>query len=123
LLPGVEVEVALSPLRAGATGSLQLVLSAPSNASVVVEQGIPAGCTVDEVSLMASGQLTAATVLDDRIRLTTRPFQAGEVMTLIVPVQPAYAGTFSTGPLSLKQGADRVDLAPLEWRVSASTGR
>lgn len=123
-LPGVDVEASLSRLSVGDTGTLTLTLSAPSNEVLTVEHGLPAGVVVDEEALAASSsRLQRHEVHTDRIRLVTRPFQAGEVIELKIPVQPAFAGTFSTPPLMLqaRSGAS-VYLPPQTWSVGSGAG-
>lgn len=118
-LPGVEVEARLSSLIAGREGSLTLSVAAPSGASVTVEQGLPAGIHIDEERLASlSGMLTAWEVHPDRVRLTTRPFQAGEVMDLGLTVQPTFAGSFQTAPLTVTAGGRSEALKPLTWVVA-----
>ena len=119
-VPGVDAEVSAAGLSVGQKGSVRLTLAAPKGAKLVVEQGLPAGAAVDEVSLGAQvgGQLTGAEVTSDRVTLTTRAFHAGEIMELVVPVTPAFAGRFTTVPLTVSvDGAAAVPMAPLTWVV------
>ena len=109
-------------MAVGQDATVTLSLAAPSGTSLVVEQGLPAGATVDDDALAALGdRIVSHRITTDRVILTTRAFQAGEVMDLLVRVRPAYAGTFSTVPLTVADSADpsdRASLAPLTWSVS-----
>jgi len=90
----------------------------------VVEQGLPAGASVNEPSLQeqVGGQLSAVEVTSDRVTLTTRRFHAGEIMEVAVPVTPSFAGRFSTVPLTVSaDGAAPVPMQPLTWVVDAAT--
>lgn len=118
-LPGVEVELELPGLRVGRPGQAVLRMVAPSGASLVVEQGLPAGATVDEAALRAQHgqQLQTSQVRTDRVLLTTRAFGAGEVMEVPLPVTPAFAGRFSTVPLKVTAAGREVQLPPEVWTV------
>ena len=121
-LPGVDVEIASTPMKSGEDATISLTLSAPSGTSLVIEQGLPAGATVDEGSLAAmSDRIVDFAVKTDRVRLVTRPFQAGEAMVLPIIVRPAFAGQFSTIPLGIEPRGDagqRAELEPLVWTIS-----
>jgi hypothetical protein len=120
-LRGVDVEVDASDLRVGEDGTVTVTLAAPQGVSLVVEQGLPAGASVDEASLVL-GAVTDWRVATDRVRFVTRPFTAGEVMEITIPVRPAFAGRFGTVPLTVEQRgneATRTAMAPLVWNVDA----
>ena len=120
-LPGVDVELSAGPMSAGEDATITLSLAAPSGTALVIEQGLPAGATVDEGALAAiSDRIVEYTVKSDRVRLVTRPFQAGEEMVVPITVRPAFAGTFSTVPLSVEARGDAgqsAAIAPLVWTV------
>ncbi|MFT4627251.1 MAG: hypothetical protein ACI8PZ_005933 [Myxococcota bacterium] len=118
VLPGVEVAVAVPSLRVGRAGQLVLTAAAPAGVSLVVEVGLPAGTTVDEA--VFAHDVQSVDVTADRVRLTTRPFGAGETLELSIGVRPAVAGTFSTAPLRVSAEDQRVDLRPPMWRVEAA---
>ena len=123
-MEGVEVEVSATPMTVGRDAVITLILSAPSKESITLVQGLPAGATVDALGLaMTSASIVSSDVSTDRVRLTTRPFEAGEVMTLEIRVQPAFAGRFTTLPLTVKRANGvEVSLPPLVWSVAAPEG-
>jgi hypothetical protein len=123
-MEGVDVEVTLSSLAVGREATLTVALSAPSNERITLVQGLPAGVVVDEAALAGlSSMLSDQEVSTDRVRLTTRPFSAGEVMTLELKVQPSFAGQFTTLPLTLRRSdGSEVALPPVMWDVSRGEG-
>lgn len=125
-MAGVEVETEAERLQVGLDSTLTLRLSAPSGVMLAVEQGLPAGATVDESSLDAVGDiLVDRQVFTDRVRLQTRAFRAGEVMEIPIRVRPAFAGRFQTLPLTLEDAGrtgQRVYLPPLVWEVAPESG-
>ena len=115
----VDVETAMTPLRVGYDGTITLTLAAPSGVSLSIEQGLPAGASVDEAALRSLGLLTSHQVRGDRVLLTTRAFNAGEVMEIPLNVRPAFAGTFTTPPLRVgARSGSTIELPPLSWRVA-----
>lgn len=118
-LAGVDIEASMTPLRVGREGVLTLALAAPSGVSLDIEQGLPAGVTVDQGALGALGLLSSYEVRGDRLLLSTRAFEAGQVMDIPIRVQPGFAGTFGTPPLKVSTSTrDSVELRPLSWRVA-----
>lgn len=120
-LAGVDVQVEAGPMRVGEDGRLTLTVAAPSGAVVTLEQGLPAGASVDEVALSGlTDRLTEWRVTSDRVRLVTRGFQAGEIMTIPLVVRPAFSGQFTTVPLAVatRGGGNRVEVAPVAWSVA-----
>lgn len=120
-LPGIDVEVTPGgKWRVGQDQTLTIELAAPSGTAVVVEQGLPAGAIVDEDALgRLSDRLTEWQVSTDRVRFVTRPFSAGEVISVPIVARPAFAGRFSTVPLSVAaRGSTPVEIAPLVWEVA-----
>jgi len=120
-LYGVEVEVEAEPFRVGHDSTITLYLSAPSGYTLTVDQGLPAGVTVDELALAEVDGLVDRRVSTDRVTLETRKFRAGEVIEVPLVVRPAFAGRFSTGPLVVSAGSPRAALAPLTWVVAAES--
>lgn len=120
--PGVDVEVAAAPMRVGQDSAITLTVAAPSGLALALEQGLAAGATVDELALDAiSDRIVSYDVTTDRVRLVTRPFQAGEIMSVPITVRPAFAGDLTTVPLAIEPGGDadqRVELAPIAWVVA-----
>ena len=123
-MEGVDVEVTLSSLAVGRQATLTVALSAPSSERITLVHGLPAGVVVDEAALAGlSSMLDSHEVSTDRVRLTTRPFAAGEVMTLELKVQPSFAGQFTTLPLTLRRSdGSEVALPPVVWDVSRGEG-
>ena len=121
-LPGVDVELVASEMHVGRDATLTFTVSAPSGMSLALEQGIAAGASVDEDALAAlSDRIVSYEVKTDRVRLVTRDFQAGEIMTVPLVVRPAFAGTLTTSPLIVEPYAyagRAVSLPPLTWVVS-----
>lgn len=118
-LPGVDVAVKTSKLAVGRDGLLAFEIAAPSGVQVTVEQGLPAGAAVEDTAFAALGdRLVDWRVTTDRVRFTTRAFGAGEVMTLEVPVRPAFAGRFATTPLTVSAAGRDAQLAPAIWTVA-----
>ena len=119
-LPGVDIAVSATPLRVGRQGTLTIEVAAPSGAALTIEQGLPSGAVVGDGATAAVGaQGATLDVRTDRVILTTRPFGAGEVQTFAIPVIPAFAGRFSTGPLLVSQvGATPVPHKPFAWQVA-----
>ena len=117
-IPGVDVNVSTSPLARGVTGALTLTAAAPSGSRLVIEQGLPAGAHVEPPSAATQLQGAVVEVFTDRVRITTGRFGPGTVLDLELAVTPAFAGRFSTGPLTISvDNADPVALRPLVWRV------
>lgn len=122
-LAGVELNVSAGELRVGRSGFVTLELSAPSGEVITIEQGLPAGCTVDTLTLQGDSQTTQVQGSTDRVRLTTRPFKAGEVMRIDLSVQPAFAGRYSTVPLKVSASSgSEIYLPPMVWKVEGSSG-
>ncbi len=121
-IAGVEVEVTATPLEVGRDGRITLRVAAPSGLSVTLEQGLPAGASVDETALSGHPGLVEVRVGTDRLTLRTRPARAGEILEIPIVVRPAFAGTFSTPPLVVDAGHERIALAPMVWRVSREGG-
>ncbi|HHO52013.1 MAG TPA: hypothetical protein ENK18_14305 [Deltaproteobacteria bacterium] len=119
-VPGVDVRITPRGLALGRTGTLELSIAAPSGAKLVLEQGLPAGLVLEPSAetVAASAGVELAT-FSDRIVLTTRPFQAGEILDLALPVSPAFAGRFTTPPLEISvDGGPSTALAPAIWTVA-----
>jgi hypothetical protein len=110
-LAGVEVEVRAEELQAGVEGTLSLAVSAPAGVRLTIEQGLPAGATVD--AERATGGV--ATVLPDRVRIEVAA-AGGGVHEIGLPVTPAFGGRFTTAPLriTVDGGASGV-WAPMAW--------
>lgn len=121
---GVEVEVAVPTLKLGTEGEITLTAAAPSGVSLRIEQGLPSGADVGAGAREQAAALGATLqILTDRVVIVTRPFQAGEVLTLALPITPAFAGRFQTGPLLLSvDGAAPVPMRPAVWSVAGATG-
>ena len=87
-------------------------------------EGIALTAWPDEESLAASsGRLAKVEVGTDRLRFTTQPFQAGEVIELRIPVSPAFAGRLSTPPLVLRSSSGaEVALPPQTWVIGGPAG-
>lgn len=123
-MPGVDIEIEAPEWKVGVESDLRVSLSAAQGQRVVLEQGLPAGATVDEAALQAliGDELTDVQVQAHRVVLTTRAFSAGEVMELTIPVRPAFAGQFSTGPLRLSDARhpwqEPIAMAPAAWTVA-----
>jgi hypothetical protein len=124
-MPGVDVEVTLPEWEVGQDSSLFIDVSAPSGHAVVVEQGLPAGATVDEEALNAlvGSSLSVVRVEAHRVVVTTRALGAGEVLRIPIVIRPAFAGQFRTGPMLLSDAARPwsapVALPPAIWDVEA----
>jgi hypothetical protein len=119
-LAGVDVEVEMPRWSVGSDATMVLSLAAPSGTSVTLEQPLPAGAIVDEAALAGIGGVVASDVTTDRVRVTTRPFSAGEVLQIPITLRPAFAGSFSTGPVWVEAGGERVALAPAGFVVAPS---
>lgn len=120
-LSGVDIAVATRDLAAGREGELSIEASAPSGIALRIEQGLPAGTVLGDSAPAAAAQIGATLdVRTDRVILTTRPFQAGERMAVSLPVIPAFAGRFQTGPLLVSPGDGRKATAhrPVVWVVA-----
>lgn len=118
-LPGVDVEVDVGPMRLGREGTVTVTLAAPSGVGVDVVVPLPAGAQVDAASVRDPAGAVTATVRPDAVLLHARPFGAGEIVSVTIPVQPAFAGRFATAPVQVS--ADRgagVALAPPAWTVA-----
>ncbi len=124
-MPGVDVDITLPKWEVGRDSSLFIDVSAPSGHAVVVEQGLPAGATVDEEALNAlvGASLSEVRVEAHRVVVTTRALGAGEVLRIPIVIRPAFAGQFRTGPMLLSDAARPwsapVALAPAIWDVEA----
>lgn len=121
-LPGVDVEVEVAGLEVGRLGHAVVRLAAPRGVQLTVTQALPAGATVDEAALAAGSGASVARydVRPGEVEWTTRPFHAGEVLELRLPVVPGFAGRFATAPLQVAaDGARPVALAPVAWAVRA----
>ena len=123
-VPGIDVEVSAPGLKVGQKGTVTLKLAAPKGAKLVVEQGLPAGAGVDALEVqrqVGGGRLSAAEVTSDRVTFTTKPFNAGEILEVRLPVTPAFAGSFATLPLTVAvDGAEAVPMKPITWVVAGS---
>jgi hypothetical protein len=117
-IPGVEVEARASRLVVGQDGAVILTVAAPTGASVRVVQGLPAGVSVDAARLSGQDGVVDAQARTDSVALRTRPFGAGEVMELRIPVRPSFAGRFATAPLEIEVEGRSVTVAPMIWEVS-----
>jgi hypothetical protein len=122
-LPGVDVTAHLSAFRVGHPGTVTLDVAAPSGTSVRLAQGLPPGTAVDTSRWgPETPQLASWRVTPDRVELTTRAFNAGEVMQIRIPVQPTFSGRFSTAPLRVAAVGDpsaaAVDLPPATWTIA-----
>lgn len=119
-LPGVDVRATLGPLGVGRSGALTIGIAAPAGAAVHLEQGLPAGVFVEQdVHANAEAIGARVQVLPDRVIVETRPFAAGEVQSLVIPVIPAFAGRFQTAPLLVGADGDPpVAVRPAVWLVS-----
>ena len=118
-LRGVDLEVAAPDLVRGQVGVLHITAAAPSGSALVIEQHLPAGTQVE--SNAANAVLAGAQVetFPNQVRVVTPTFSAGEVLELELPVIPAFAGQFQTGPLRVAvDGAPPVDLRPMVWTVA-----
>lgn len=121
-LSGVDVEVESTAMSVGQDATLTFTLAAPSRTHLALEQGLAAGASVDEDALAAlSDRVVSYEVKTDRVRLVTRDFQAGEIMSVPLVVRPAFAGTLTTSPLIVQPEGDAgrgVSLPPLTWTVA-----
>ena len=82
---------------------------------------LPAGTWVDLDALRTHPAIASAEQREDTLELQLNALGAAEILELPISVQPAFAGLFSTGPLSLEvrgAGAVDLDLPPPKWRVS-----
>jgi hypothetical protein len=119
-LAGVDVAVSTAGLRVGQEGALVLEASAPSGIALRIEQGLPSGTVVADGAAQAAAEIGATLdVRTDRVILTTRPFAALEVQRVELPVIPAFAGRFQTGPLLVAPTtATPVPHRPVVWSVA-----
>ncbi len=124
VMEGVEIEVSASAMNVGRDSVISISVSAPSKEVLTLVQGLPAGATVDVAQLGGlSSMITNSDVSTDRVTLTTRPFNAGEVMNLEIRVQPAFAGRFTTLPFTVRRAnGSEVFLPPLVWTVAGPGG-
>jgi len=119
---GVEIELDSKDFRVGRDSTLTVRMSAPSGISLTIEQGLPAGTSVDEAALAKlSGTLVSHSVQQDKITFTTKRFAAGEIIEVPLVVRPAFSGSFSTAPLTVSTngGSLKSWLAPLRWEVGS----
>jgi hypothetical protein len=118
--PGVDLEIATQPLKVGRESTLTLTVDAPSGLPIEIVQGLPAGTVVDPASLAAmSDRVTSFQIHPDRVEMVLRSFAPGEVMTLPIGVQPAFAGRFTTVPMSIGPVIGRKsEMAPMVWNVA-----
>ena len=118
---GVEASFAPGTLRAGRVSKATLTLAAPGGSRVKAKVGLPAGTWVDLDALRTHPAIASAEQREDTLELQLNALGAAEILELPISVQPAFAGLFSTGPLSLEvrgAGAVDLDLPPPKWRVS-----
>ena len=114
-VPGVDVDVRVDGLEVGRSGIVRLAIAAPSDSTVEVRQGLPAG-----VSALEAEPTSRATVrqFPDEIVVTTAPFRPDEAIEVVVPVVPAFAGRFSTASMRISvDGGPPVELPPVSWNV------
>jgi hypothetical protein len=118
-LPGVELTVESTGLAVGREAALSLTAVAPSGASLRIEQPLPSGVLVGEDAAQRVAAVGGTLqVLTDRVVITTRPFEPGEILSLSLPVTPAFAGRFQTAPLRISaDGGGSVPMRPMLWQV------
>mgnify|MGYP000430157257 CR=1 FL=1 len=116
-LAGIDVEVDLGTPRVGQEGTVTLSVSAPKGTAVTLEQGLPAGASVDTVALGQLDTVRSHEVRQDRVILTTRPLGAGEVLKVPLRVTPAFAGRFATVPLKVGAEGQEALVEPVRWTV------
>jgi hypothetical protein len=117
-LTGVDVEVDVGRMRLGREGTVTVTLAAPSGSALDVVLALPAGAQGDPGAVQDEAGAVTATVRPDAVLLHTRAFGAGEILTVTVPVQPAFAGRFSTAPVQVAaDGGGWASLAPATWTV------
>lgn len=123
-LPGVELEVSTSKLGVGHEGMITLTAVAPSGVSLQIEQPLPSGALIGEEAAQRLAALGASLrVLQDRVVVSTRPFEPGEILTLQIPVTPAFAGRFQTAPAMISaDGGPPSPLRPVIWSVGDAAG-
>lgn len=122
--PGIEVLVDSDTLSVGAEGQVTFTVVGPSGSTVTLSQSLPSGALLGEQA-SARAALLGATLRErtDRVEITTRPFEPGEIFTLSLPVTPAFAGRFQTAPLLVSVDGDApVPLRPMIWQVSGLGG-
>ncbi len=116
-IAGIDVAVDLGAPRVGQEGVVSLSVSAPKGVAVTIEQGLPAGSSVDALALRLLDTVASAEVRPDRVRFTTRPLGAGEVLEVPIRVTPAFAGRFATVPLKVEAGGKEALVEPKRWTV------
>jgi hypothetical protein len=116
-LSGVDVTVDLGAPQVGEEGTITLSVAAPKGVSVTLEQGLPAGASVDALALTQLPTVLSADVRPDRVRVTTRALGAGEILEVPIRVTPAFAGRFATVPLKVEAGGQEALVEPMRWTV------
>jgi hypothetical protein len=101
----------------GEEGTITLSVAAPKGVSVTLEQGLPAGASVDALALTQLPTVLSADVRPDRVRVTTRALGAGEILEVPIRVTPAFAGRFATVPLKVEAGGQEALVEPMRWTV------
>jgi hypothetical protein len=119
-LPGVDVEVSVNANAVGREGTVMLTVSAPKGVSVTLEQGLPAGASVE--GWPGHARVESWEARPDRFTLTTKAFGAGEIMEIPVPVTAAFAGRFHTSPLKVTAEGRSVLVRPAVWAVADIDG-
>jgi len=117
---GVEASFDPGRLQAGRLGTGRLVVSAPGGSQVTAHIGLPAGTWIDVDALRRHPAVRSAEQREDTLELGLRPLTPAEILEVPITLQPAFAGDFSTGPLSLEirgSGSRDLDLPPPRWRV------
>ncbi len=117
-LRGVDVTVDLGRPAVGEEGTITLSVAAPKGVAVTLEQGLPAGASVDLLALTSLDTVRSAETKPDRVRFTTRPLGAGEVLEIPIRVTPAFSGSFGTVPLKVEAEGKETLVEPARWQVS-----
>jgi len=103
----------------GEQALIHVKLAAPSGEQVTITQGLPAGCRVDVAAMEGQSGVVWVDVNTDSVVITTAPARAGAILEVDIPVQPAFAGTFSTTPLTVQVRGESAQLAPMTWVVGS----